>query len=93
MTTLLTGRPLRQDGILAQEASGRTVLLRLEDGSYYALDDVGATIWSLCDGQRSLAEIVTELCSEFDASEETVRNDVVEFVAELRRERLLVDAA
>lgn len=84
----------RRDGVLAQEARGQTVLLRLDDGGYYALDEVGARIWELCDGQRSVGEIVVALCAEFDAPEATIRADVLEFVGDLRRELLLVlDAA
>lgn len=87
---MLDGTLRRQDGILTQEARGQTVLLRLEDGGYYAVDEVGAMIWDLCDGQRSAAEIVSVLCAEFDAPEATVRADVLEFIGDLRREGLLV---
>ena len=87
---LLEGRVRRQDGILAQEAHGQTVLLRLEDGGYYALDEVGAMIWELCDGGRAVGEIVALLCEEFDAPEAVVQADVLEFIDDLRRERLLV---
>ncbi|MGO9899303.1 MAG: PqqD family protein [Solirubrobacteraceae bacterium] len=80
----------RQDGVLAQEAQGQTVLLRLHDGSYYALDDVGARIWELCNGQRAVGEVLAALCAEFDAPEPTIRADVLEFIGDLRRERLLV---
>jgi pyrroloquinoline quinone biosynthesis protein D len=91
---VLEERLRRQEGVLAQEAHGRTVLLRLEDGGYYALDEVGAMIWELCDGSRAVAEIVALLCDEFDAPESTVREDVLEFIGDLRHERLLVvDAA
>jgi coenzyme PQQ biosynthesis protein PqqD len=83
----------RHDGILAQEAQGQTVLLRLEDGGYYALNEVGAMIWELCDGEHAVAEIVAAMCAEFDAPEETVRADVIEFIADLRREQLLVGDA
>jgi coenzyme PQQ biosynthesis protein PqqD len=87
---ILDERLRRQDGVLAQQAEGQTVLLRLEDGGYYALDEVGATIWELCDGERPVGEIVAQLCAEFDAPEATVRADVLEFIGDLRRERLLV---
>jgi coenzyme PQQ biosynthesis protein PqqD len=87
---LLEGRVRRQDGILAQRAHGQTVLLRLEDGGYYALDDVGARIWELCDGGRPVADIVALLCAEFDAPAPVVQTDVLEFIDDLRRERLLV---
>ena len=87
---VLSERPLRQEGILAQEAHGETVLLRLHDGGYYALDEVGAAIWALCDGELAVGEIVARLCAEFDAPEATVRADVLEFIGDLRRERLLI---
>ena len=86
-------RPVRRDGILAQEAQGQTVLLRLEDGGYYALDEVGARVWELCDGQRSLEDIVAVMREEFEAPAETIAADVIEFVEELRGEQLLADAA
>jgi len=85
----LDARIRRQDGVLAQEAHGQTVLLRLEDGGYYALDEVGAAVWELCDGSRGIDELVDTLCAEFDAPQETVRADVAEFIDDLRRERLL----
>ena len=89
----LAERLRRRDGVLAQEAQGQTVLLRMDDGGYYALDDVGAMIWGLCDGDRSLDDVVTALCAEYDAPRATVAADVLEFVGDLRREHLLVDAA
>ncbi len=85
----LAARVRRQDGVLVQEAHGQTVLLRLDDGGYYALDEVGAAVWELCDGSRGIDELVDALCAEFDAPPEIVRADVLEFVDDLRRERLL----
>ncbi len=87
---MLDERLRRRDGVLAQEAHGQTVLLRLEDGGYYAIDEVGARIWELCDGERDASEVVALLCAEFDAPETTIRADAHEFLADLRRERLLV---
>jgi hypothetical protein len=90
---VLDRHPHRSEGILCQEAHGQTVLLRLDDGSYYALDEVGARVWELCDGRRSLGDVVATLCAEFEAPEQTVRDDVLDFVSQLRGERLLLDAA
>ena len=86
----LDERLRRQDGVLVQQAKGQTVLLRLADGGYYAVDEVGAMIWELCDGGRAVGEIVALLCEEFDAPEAVVQADVLEFIDDLRRERLLV---
>jgi coenzyme PQQ biosynthesis protein PqqD len=77
--------------VISQRADGQTILLRLDNGGYYAIDDVGAAIWELCDGQRDLGDIVAAMVAEFDAPEATIRTDVLEFVQDLRQERLLVD--
>jgi hypothetical protein len=93
VTGSLDGRPRRQEGVLAQEAQGQTVLLRLADGGYYAIDEVGACIWALCDGETPLTEVVTALCAQFEAPQAVITADVLEFVAELLREQLLVESA
>lgn len=89
----MTERVRRQDAVITQQANGQTILLRLDDGGYYAIDEVGAAIWELCDGRRLLSEIVAAMAAEFDAPETTICADVLEFVQELRQERLLVDVS
>ncbi len=93
-TDSILGERLRhQTAVIAQEVEGQTILLRVDDGGYYAIDDVGAAIWELCDGERPVGEIIVQLSAEFDAPEATIRADVLEFVQDLRRERLLVDGS
>ena len=89
---ILAERLRRQETVITQKVEGQTVLLRVDDGGYYAIDEVGAAIWELCDGNRAIGEIVTAMLEEFDAPEATIRADVLEFVEDLRRERLLVDS-
>jgi hypothetical protein len=81
--------PKAQDGVLAQEAHGKTVLLRLADGGYYALEDVGAFIWERCDGRHTLNELVAAVMAEFDGTPDAVWADVVAFLEELSDENLL----
>ena len=76
-------RPKRKDDILRQDADETVVLLNLKDGQYYALNEVGGRVWELCDGSRTLNDIVTSLCSEYDAPRETLEADVVEILEEL----------
>ena len=52
---------------LTQQVSGTVVLLNPDNGEYYALDEVGSRVWELCDGVRSLADVVSVICGEYDA--------------------------
>ena len=85
--------PKRKDDILKRDADETVVLLNLKDGQYYALNEVGGRVWELCDGSRTVNDVVTTLCSEYDAPRETLEADVMEILEELSGADLLVDAA
>ncbi len=89
----MTGRDeilRRRDGIVTQQASKTMVLLDVEGGEYYSLNPVGARAWELCDGSRSVEEVIAIVCQEYDAPEEDVRKDVIELLEDLTTENLLV---
>ena len=52
-------------------------------GVLYPLNAVGARIWELCDGARSVAHIAQLLAEEFDATEDVIRGDADRFVDDL----------
>lgn len=80
----------QKEGLLSQRAADTRVLLDPADGNYFALDDVSGRIWDLCDGNRTVAEIVSTLCAEYDAPQETVEADVLEFLGELLTDGLVI---
>lgn len=82
-------RPRRKERVLTQRAAGQWILLDLDGGQYYALDEVSGRIWDLCDGTRDVAAIVEALCQDFDAPAETVEADVLAFLDEMAEEKLL----
>lgn len=84
-------RPCRQDPILMQHAAGSQILLKPDIGQCYALDDIGALIWSLCDGGHSVADIVAAIVAEYDAPAETVEADTMELLQNLLNEKLLFE--
>lgn len=80
----------RRDRVLTQRAAGQWILLDLDGGQYYALDDVSGRIWDLCDGSRDVAAVVGALCEDYEAPPETVEADVLSFLGEMVEERLVV---
>lgn len=82
---------LRQrDRVLMQRAAGNLVLLDLDGGHYYALDEVSGRVWELCDGTRDVSTVVAAIGAEYDAPIETIRADIQEFLEEMVDEALLV---
>jgi hypothetical protein len=72
--------PGRRDRVIVQQVEGQTVLLDIASGEYFALNEVGGRVWELCDGTRTVAEMVEVLCAEYDAPETTVLSDACELL-------------
>jgi hypothetical protein len=89
----LDRRIARREQVVFQQVQGKQVLLNLADGQYYALDEVGSRIWALCDGSRSIAEVISVIAEEFDAPLETIRVDTLELLDDLLDAELVVEAA
>jgi hypothetical protein len=51
--------------------------------SIYTLDEVGARIWELIDGQRRVEEIRDTIVEEYEVSAEVAEADLIEFVQQL----------
>lgn len=76
------------------ERVGRTgILLNLETGDYFELDEIALAIWKMLDGKTSLAQVAGRLARTYAAPRpEVVEQDVISFVSELRRRKLIEDA-
>ena len=85
------GRFRRCERILKQEAAGTIVLLSLDDGQYYSLDNVGARAWDFFDGTQTVSAIAAALSDEFEAPAETIEADLIELITDLSNENLVVE--
>jgi pyrroloquinoline quinone biosynthesis protein D len=82
-------RPRRKDEIIAQQASNIVLLLNMDDGSYYSLNEVGGRVWDLCDGTRTVEQVVSALALEYDVPAQTLELDILELLDGLRSKNLI----
>jgi hypothetical protein len=85
--------PRRQEQIIVQKGSQEVLLFNMDDGSYYALNEVGNRIWELCDGTHGVAQLVSMLAKEYGAPVEIVETDVLELLGDLRSKNLIVECS
>ena len=83
--------PKRQEQIIVQKGSQDVLLFNMDDGSYYALNEVGNRIWELCDGTLRVAQLVSVLAKEYDAPAKIIEMDIREVLDDLRSKKLIVD--
>jgi pyrroloquinoline quinone biosynthesis protein D len=80
---LATGARLRYDEVREEH------VLLVPEGAV-RLNATAAEVLELCDGERSLDDIVTALCARYDGAD--LRDDVRELVDAMTQRGLVVDA-
>jgi hypothetical protein len=66
----------RSPTVLTAEVDGEIVMMSIEQGRYYGLDDIGSDIWGRIEPPCSFAELVDRLVADYDADRATIAADV-----------------
>jgi hypothetical protein len=79
----LDSYPVPNPTMRGQALENEAVLVLPERGEVKVLNQVGASIWLLTDGMRSVREIAAVLCAEYEVSQAEAEADVLQFMGEL----------
>jgi Coenzyme PQQ synthesis protein D (PqqD) len=89
MEITLDTRVTVSTGVMFRDLDGEAVLLELESGRYYGLNETGTRMWLLLQEHGSLGEALRNLLDEYDVAEERLRRELLSFVGTLTTQRLL----
>jgi hypothetical protein len=68
---------------VSAELDGEAVVLSLADGVYYGLDPVGASVWTLLEQPRTVAELRDAVVAEYDVDAPTAEADLLQLLRDL----------
>jgi hypothetical protein len=71
-TTLIS----RCSSVITAEVDGEIVMMSIEHGRYFGLDDIGSDIWKRIDRPCPFGELIDQLTAEYDADRTTIAADV-----------------
>jgi hypothetical protein len=77
------------ESVLFRELQGEAVLLEIESGVYFGLNEIGSRIWNLLVAHGDLERVLTDLLDEYDVSEKRLRADLEAFLAILVERQLV----
>ncbi len=87
------------EDVVAREIEGELIIVPLVAGigdvedELFALNETGRAIWKRLDGKRNLTDVVEELSAEFETPAGEIEKDVMGFVGELLKRRMLVESS
>lgn len=87
----LDSQPRKRSDVKWKRTGKSAILLDLRTGDYFELNEIALAIWRMLDGKSSLAKVAGKLAQSYGAPEKVVERDIIHFVSELRK-RKLIDA-
>ena len=76
--------------VVSRKVGEELVLLDLQRGVYFGLDEVGARIWALMLDDADASTIVARLADEYEAPRQELEDGVNQLLLELQSQGLLV---
>jgi len=77
------------DDVVSRDLEGEAVILNLETGTYFGLNEVGTRIWTLIQEHESLSRVFEAIRQEYEVSPEALEGDLLRIIDELRRKGLV----
>lgn len=68
---------------------GEAVMLNLDNGDYYSLNEVGTFVWEAINKKKNLGEILSFLKEEYQLSKKQLKKDLLGLVKDLEKEELI----
>jgi len=79
----------RVEDMVCADLNDMTVMMSIENGNYYGLDDIATVIWNIIEEPLKVGDLIDKLVQEFEISAEECEKDVISFLNELEEQNLL----
>ncbi len=82
--------PSRSSSVVTRKTGKECVLIPVTNNiadmtSVYTLNETGAFLWELIDGENSVENMIEALIREYNIDEETATEDVFGFITNMRK--------
>src|ERR1700684_3550714 len=71
-TTIISRSP----SVITAEVDGEVVMMSIEQGQYFGLDDIGSDIWKRLDAPCAFADLIDRLAAHYEADRASIAADV-----------------
>ena len=75
--------------VMFRDLDGEAVVLELDSGRYFGLNETGTRIWLLLHEHGSVEPTLRAMLDEYDVAEDRLRSELLSFVDTLSSQRLV----
>ena len=68
---------------------GETIVLQLESGTYFSLNEVGVTVWNALDEARTVNDLKERVLAEYNVEDAQCSADIRALLEDLLKEKMI----
>lgn len=79
----------RLPDLLHTEVDGEVVLMSVDTGRYYGLDEIGTNIWNCLEEPRKVSDLIDAMKNDYEDDSGTIEFDTLAFLNRMADEKLI----
>lgn len=81
---------INSPNVVREYFDGEVVVVNLETGTYFSVENVGAVVWAMLEEGHNLDEVVSKVSSSFGKPDQEVRSIIEKFILKLLDQGLII---
>jgi len=80
---------INQPDVIHENIDNEVVIVNLDSGNYYSLENISADIWDLINSETSLDHIVRTISQRYSGDQKSISDGINHFISQLLEEKLV----
>ncbi len=80
----------RSDGFVSADLDDETVLMSIEEGTYFGFDVILSTIWKYIEKPISVTDLISTLLKIYDVEKTECEKDVLDVLSDMFEDNLVL---
>jgi hypothetical protein len=78
--------------IIDSQIDDETVMMDVEKGAYYGLNNIGSAIWDALEEPKTISNLIDVLTKKYEVSSEECEKDITPFIEQMTKAELLIES-
>ena len=80
----------RAESVTFEVVADEAILIDINTGTYFSLNEVGTEFWQMLDGQQTIEQHAQTIANKYEVETDIVVADLLELANEMARDDLLI---
>ena len=80
----------RAENVTFEVVADEAILIDINTGTYFSLNEVGTEFWELLDGKQTIAQHATIIANKYEVETSMVIDDLLELAEEMANDKLIL---